>query len=451
MIRIDIDTWTVKQLKDGADDGTLILNPEYQRREVWKERDKILLVDSIARRLPIGALTLFKEEQSGYDTFEVIDGKQRCTAILDYLSDEFPLNSKIIRKTLEEDDDENPLNEDAVALYDRLWSELNPAEKQRILQYRVPIFVVEGSREDAVFAFYRMNKVNYALRPQEIRNALFTNSLFLKQIIGLEQRLSEDLSGGQHFLGAIGAVSRQALERMQDIQLLSELLILLLHGVQHRRDTIDRYYVVYRNGGKDELDKAANQLYRILSQVYEILEMQPLQSWHFPSNCENDFYALVGAFARRTPLSGPQVQKFGRALAASLSEFRRQVEIFVRATRERAIAPDEFSELVEEYGRTFLGGQVNGQDRRESRIKILLEIINGVVESLDGRRSFSEAQRMAIWARSVDKLCARCGEKVEWRDFHAGHKVPHALGGRTEIENGQVEHRHCNQAAGASE
>ena len=101
-------------------------------------------------------------------------------------------------------------------------------------------------------------------------------------------------------------------------------------------------------------------------------------------------------------------------------------------------------------GADLLGGQINSKQRREDRIRIWAEVIDGVVATLDANQTFSSIQRRIIWARSVDKLCARCGEPVDYPDYHAGHKVARALGGRTLVENGQVEHAACNQGAGAS-
>lgn len=452
MLKIDVSKWPLEQFKNSRDNGTLNVSPEYQRRSVWKEHDKILLIDSIVRRLPIGAITMFKETSpEGLSVYEVIDGKQRMTAFFDYLNGEFPLRSTVIRKNIEEDEDEVPIDGAPSTFYDRHWSELTPSEKTKLLQYEVPVFLVEGTREDAVFAFYRMNKTNYALKPQEIRNAIFTDTPFLKTVTSLEERLSTDLTGGQHFLGAIGAVSRQGLERMQDIQLLSELLILVLHGPQHRRDTIDKMYAAYKTGGVDDLKKKSEYLYKLLEQWHEIFDSQPLQSWHFPTNCENDLYALVGALDQHGILSSKQVTEFRQEIAINVSEFRRSVEMFIKTTRERAIDPDEFPSNVEEYGRTFLGGQINGKDKRETRIRLLRELLDELVSPLDTKRSFSPAQRWTIWCRSSEKTCARCGEQVEWKDFHAGHKVSHARGGRTVVENGQIEHSWCNQQAGASD
>ncbi len=56
---------------------------------------------------------------------------------------------------------------------------------------------------------------------------------------------------------------------------------------------------------------------------------------------------------------------------------------------------------------------------------------------LDPRRTFTKRQRVEMFERSLG-LCDLCGEKVTGA-WIAGHILSHALGGRTVIENGQVE------------
>jgi hypothetical protein len=88
--------------------------------------------------------------------------------------------------------------------------------------------------------------------------------------------------------------------------------------------------------------------------------------------------------------------------------------------------------------------------RRQTRIAILRDLLTETAATLDPKSQFSAEQRRLIWARSPDKRWARCGEVVPWPEYHAGHKVPHGGGGKTTVDNGQVEHAKCNMSAGAS-
>ena len=56
---IDVATWQVSQINQAQQSATLKVSPEYQRRPVWTKKDQMLLIDSIARGVPVGAITLY--------------------------------------------------------------------------------------------------------------------------------------------------------------------------------------------------------------------------------------------------------------------------------------------------------------------------------------------------------------------------------------------------------
>jgi hypothetical protein len=71
----------------------LNLNPDYQRDFVWNDQDQINLIDSIFKNIDIGKFVIIKYpyseyERTGFDR-EVLDGKQRIKALLDYYEDRF--------------------------------------------------------------------------------------------------------------------------------------------------------------------------------------------------------------------------------------------------------------------------------------------------------------------------------------------------------------------------
>jgi hypothetical protein len=75
----------------------------------------------------------------------------------------------------------------------------------------------------------------------------------------------------------------------------------------------------------------------------------------------------------------------------------------------------------------------------------------------DERRAFSEAERIRIYRRD-EGLCQIClaeekpeeEARVSWSEYDADHVVPHAKGGRTDLENAQVLCRYHNRQKGAS-
>src|SRR5258708_5257095 len=69
-------------------DGALKLNPNFQRRPVWKKGAKSYLIDTILRGLPVPIIFL-RDLPSDLKTFkpqrDVVDGQQRIRTILSYI------------------------------------------------------------------------------------------------------------------------------------------------------------------------------------------------------------------------------------------------------------------------------------------------------------------------------------------------------------------------------
>lgn len=82
-IQARVDTTTIRSFADYANDGVLDLNPSYQRDTVWSNGDSQLLIDSILRGIPIPSIIL--TEVGADRTYQIVDGKQRLTAILRFV------------------------------------------------------------------------------------------------------------------------------------------------------------------------------------------------------------------------------------------------------------------------------------------------------------------------------------------------------------------------------
>lgn len=86
----------VKQIKEKK-----ILVPQYQRGQVWKEKDQEKLIDSIKKGFPFGTILLYYNSED--QKYRLIDGLQRCTTISKYLNNpskifnkDFDIDKKVI-------------------------------------------------------------------------------------------------------------------------------------------------------------------------------------------------------------------------------------------------------------------------------------------------------------------------------------------------------------------
>lgn len=140
----------------------LNLRPEYQRRLVWDDKKRSLFIESLLLNIPIPPLFLYEWDLGRY---EVMDGQQRLSAIVDFYENGFAL------KGLEK------------------WSELNglrnrelPETLQRGLDRRrisATVLLIEGSKEPPQksdvrkLVFERLNTGGQHLNAQELRNCLY--------------------------------------------------------------------------------------------------------------------------------------------------------------------------------------------------------------------------------------------------------------------------------------
>jgi uncharacterized protein with ParB-like and HNH nuclease domain len=80
-MQIEPTPYNIGDLYQWYKDGTLILQPKFQRREVWSKNARSYLIDTIVRGYPIPKL--YVRQQIDLDTGksirEVVDGQQRLT------------------------------------------------------------------------------------------------------------------------------------------------------------------------------------------------------------------------------------------------------------------------------------------------------------------------------------------------------------------------------------
>ncbi len=67
----------------------------------------------------------------------------------------------------------------------------------------------------------------------------------------------------------------------------------------------------------------------------------------------------------------------------------------------------------------------------------------------DSTRAFGSLDREIIYWRD-GKKCGVCCSEVLWAEAEIHHIKEHSQGGRTELENGILVHKHCHPKAGAA-
>ena len=78
-MRRETSEWSVRMLADFQ--SRINVDAEYQRGKVWSQPQQALLIDSVMRGFDIPKIFLRKLPDGNPYLFDVIDGKQRLTAI----------------------------------------------------------------------------------------------------------------------------------------------------------------------------------------------------------------------------------------------------------------------------------------------------------------------------------------------------------------------------------
>ena len=106
------------------------MNPVYQREYVWTEEDKVKLIDSVFQNIDIGKFVFVHNSYQDEYLYEILDGKQRIRALLDYYENRFPYKGKFFNDLSVRD--QNWFTEKTIAV-----AEVERASKQELLRYFV--------------------------------------------------------------------------------------------------------------------------------------------------------------------------------------------------------------------------------------------------------------------------------------------------------------------------
>jgi uncharacterized protein with ParB-like and HNH nuclease domain len=170
---------TLKQLYDMLLEGMIDIAPEYQRHFVWDSARQSALIESLFLGIPIPSLFMATNPDASW---EVIDGLQRLTTILNFIGTKDELKDLNVRyeklklSGLEKLDSMNGLT------YEDL-----PKSMQFMLQTRPMRITVLNDRSDfnvRYDLFERLNTGGVTLHEQEIRNCIFVGEFndFIKEL-----------------------------------------------------------------------------------------------------------------------------------------------------------------------------------------------------------------------------------------------------------------------------
>ena len=210
-ISIDTKPITMDTCLRRLEQGTIILNPDFQRNEVWTMEKKCQLIESLMLKIPIPMFYVSADEKGHY---YVVDGLQRLSTIRSFvLGDEY-------LKTKNPDLKGNGFELEDLEFWGKSYNTLTfnklPINIQnRILETGFTFTIINPGTPEEVKRniFKRINTGGEPLTPQEIRHALY---------IGESTELLLRLSKREEFLKATSYSVKS--NRMMDRELILRFL-----------------------------------------------------------------------------------------------------------------------------------------------------------------------------------------------------------------------------------
>ena len=157
-MKIELKEITIRELSSGYQDnaekgvigfdGKLDIRPSYQREFIYKDKQRDAVIDTITKNFPLNVMYWAVREDGD---FEVIDGQQRTISVCQYIKGDF-------------------------AFMMRYFHNLANDEKEKILNYKLTVYICSGTDSEKLQWFKTINIAGEKLTNQELRNAVYAGT-----------------------------------------------------------------------------------------------------------------------------------------------------------------------------------------------------------------------------------------------------------------------------------
>lgn len=159
-MRLNASDPDIQTLVSRISAGDLNLQPDFQRGEVWNEKKKQKLIDSILRDWHVPPIHAIEDADTKQQ--EILDGQQRLIAIRDFVEGKIVVDGRTL-----------PLDPEIEHLHGTRYEELPIGFKRRFDRFSIRYFLITDYKPDEPWElFYRLNQPTL-LTPAEQRNAFF--------------------------------------------------------------------------------------------------------------------------------------------------------------------------------------------------------------------------------------------------------------------------------------
>lgn len=221
--------------------GALIPQPDFQRRLVWSNANKVEFIKTVLSGYPFPEIYIAAGEvdaNTGEGIELLVDGQQRITTLYEYFK-----------------------GSNAIKLNDiPPYQDLNDEQKREFLEYEVVVRDLGDIPLDNVKQiFQKINSTSYGLNAMEIHNARYDGEF---------KRFGEDLSLNP-FFEKNNVFSPTDIKRMKDVTYSLSLVVTVLSSYFERDKGLEEFLEKYNESfeQKDILIVRFNEIFDIISRM----------------------------------------------------------------------------------------------------------------------------------------------------------------------------------------
>lgn len=168
-------TWSILEIYQKINKEKLLLSPAYQRNAIWSIDKQTSFIESIFMDLlipPIYVVEIPGTNMLEDSSYEVVDGKQRLTAIFEFIKNGYRLKKRALEYFTDIYGDKN---------YTEIEAEFS-SEIKNLLSSVLDIYVITANSPEFTKydIFSRLNKGSEKLRVNEIRKAIYRSNSLVK-------------------------------------------------------------------------------------------------------------------------------------------------------------------------------------------------------------------------------------------------------------------------------
>jgi hypothetical protein len=392
-------------LRDKLDRGQLELQPTYQREYVWKLRPELpsRLIESLLLEIPIPPL-YFGKMTGG--RLEVIDGQQRLTTMINFLSNKLPLQ-RLQRMA---------------SLNGMSFKELAEEHQTKILDAPIRSVVIDaGSNIDLRYeVFERLNRGSMALNEQELRNCVYR---------GPFNDLLRELELDSYWRKIRGTDTPEP--RFVEREIILRFFA-FANRLQFYAGTLKRflndYMASYAPTNPEQINAQANIFRQTVQNIYNVFGAKAARLYSIDGKSNGSFHAKFSVAALDIQ-AGALVGKPTAKVQATAEQIREQYL---------------FSLLTDEVLQSAISKQTGGTTQTKYRWNTFKTVVEPIIEgTILEPRFFDLTFRRQLFDES--SICKLCGNQIHaFDDSTVDHIHPYSKGGKTRPDNAQLAHRSCN-------